>query len=118
MITLDTTLLGWRLRDLDLAFLPFALGQGIAQYVADPEFQRQVDEAPTPERGRVTPAALRSLWRLARGYPGSTWQNLRSPRPRQAALTFIDTFTRPSLSWSDVALVRGATRLPLLALTG
>jgi lactate 2-monooxygenase len=114
VITLDTTLLGWRLRDLDLAFLPFALGKGIAQYVADPEFQRQVDEAPAPERGEVTPEALRSLWRLARAYPGSTWQNLGSPRPRQAAMTFLETFTRPSLNWEDVALVRDATRLPLM----
>lgn len=114
VITLDTTLLGWRLRDLDLAFLPFALGKGIAQYVADPEFQRQVDEAPVPERGQVTPEALRSLWRLAHAYPGSTWQNLRSARPRQAAMTFLETFTRPSLNWEDVALVRDATRLPLL----
>jgi isopentenyl diphosphate isomerase/L-lactate dehydrogenase-like FMN-dependent dehydrogenase len=114
VITLDTTLLGWRLRDLDLAFLPFALGKGIAQYVADPEFQRQIDEAPAPEAGDVNLAALRSLWRVSRAYPGSVWQNLRSPRPRQAAMTFVDTFTRPSLNWDDVALVRDATRLPLL----
>jgi isopentenyl diphosphate isomerase/L-lactate dehydrogenase-like FMN-dependent dehydrogenase len=114
VITLDTTLLGWRLRDLDLAFLPFALAKGIAQYVADPEFQRQVDEAPAPEAGDVNLAALRSLWRVSRAYPGSVWQNLRSPRPRQAAMTFVDTFTRPSLNWDDVALVRDATQLPLL----
>jgi lactate 2-monooxygenase len=114
VITLDTTLLGWRLRDLDLAFLPFALGKGIAQYVADPEFQRQIDQAPAPKAGDVNLAALRSLWRVARAYPGSVWQNLRSPRPRQAAMTFIDTFTRPSLNWDDVALVRDPTRLPLL----
>ena len=114
VITLDTTLLGWRVRDLDLAFLPVALGKGIAQYVADPEFQRQIDEAPAPEAGDVNLAALRSLWRVSRAYPGSVWQNLRSPRPRQAAMTFVDTFTRPSLNWDDVALVRDATRLPLL----
>jgi isopentenyl diphosphate isomerase/L-lactate dehydrogenase-like FMN-dependent dehydrogenase len=114
VLTLDTTMLGWRLRDLDLAFLPFAVGKGIAQYVADPEFQRQVDEAPVPQRGRVTATALRSLWTLARAYPGSTWRNLRSPRPRQAAMTFVDTFTRPSLNWNDLALIRDATRLPLL----
>jgi isopentenyl diphosphate isomerase/L-lactate dehydrogenase-like FMN-dependent dehydrogenase len=114
VITLDTTLLGWRLRDLDLAYLPFALGKGIAQYVADPEFQRQLDEAPEPERGEVNLAALRSLWRVSRAYPGSVWQNLRSARPRQAAMTFVDTFTRPTLNWDDVALVREATRLPLL----
>src|SRR5213080_2399932 len=80
VITLVTTLLGWRLRDLDLAFLPFALGQGIAQYVADPEFQRQLDEAPEPERGEVNVAALRSLCRVSRTYPGSVWHNLRSAR--------------------------------------
>ena len=113
-ITLDTTLLGWRLRDLDLAYLPFALGKGIAQYVADPEFQRQLDTASAPERGDVNLAALRSLWRVSRAYPGSVWQNVRSPRPRKAAMTFVDTFTRPSLNWEDVALVRGLTRLPLL----
>jgi len=114
VITLDTTLLGWRLRDLDLAYLPFALGKGIAQYVADPEFQRQLDEAPEPERGKVNVAALRSLWRVSRTYPGSVWHNLRSARPRQAAMTFVDTFTRPTLNWDDIALVREATRLPLL----
>jgi lactate 2-monooxygenase len=114
VITLDTTLLGWRLRDLDLAYLPFALGKGIAQYVADPEFQRQLDEAPEPERGKVNVAALRSLWRVSRTYPGSVWHNLRSARPRQAAMTFVDTFTRPTLNWDDVAFVREATRLPLL----
>jgi lactate 2-monooxygenase len=114
VITLDTTLLGWRLRDLDLAYLPFALGKGIAQYVADPEFQRQLDEAPEPERGEVNVAALRSLWRVSRTYPGSVWHNLRSARPRQAAMTFVETFTRPTLNWDDVAFVREATRLPLL----
>jgi lactate 2-monooxygenase len=114
VITLDTTLLGWRLRDLDLAYLPFALGKGIAQYVADPEFQKQLDAAPVPERGDVNLAALRSLWRVSKAYPGSVWQNVRSTRPRKAAMTFVDTFTRPSLSWADVALVRDATRLPLL----
>jgi lactate 2-monooxygenase len=114
VITLDTTLLGWRLRDLDLAYLPFALGKGIAQYVADPEFQRQLDEAPKPERGEVNVAALRSLWRVSRTYPGSVWHNLRSARPRQAAMTFVETFTRPTLNWDDVAFVREATRLPLL----
>jgi lactate 2-monooxygenase len=114
VVTLDTTLLGWRLRDLDLAFLPFALGKGISQYVADPEFQRQLDVAPVPPRGRINVAALRSLWQVSREYPGSAWRNLRSTRPRKAAMTFVETFTRPALSWNDVAFVRDATRLPLL----
>jgi lactate 2-monooxygenase len=114
VVTLDTTMLGWRLRDLDLGYLPFLAGKGIAQYVNDPVFQRLVDDAAPPERGPVTPAAIRALWRLARGYPGSTWANLRSPRPRQAVRTFLDLFARPSLNWQDLAIVRDATELPIL----
>jgi lactate 2-monooxygenase len=114
VVTLDTTMLGWRLRDLDLGFLPFLAGKGIAQYVSDPVFQRLVDEAEPPERGAVTPGAIRALWRLARAYPGSTWANLRSPRPRQAVRTFLDVFARASLNWEDLALVRDATKLPVL----
>ena len=114
VVTLDTTMLGWRLRDLDLGYLPFLAGKGIAQYVTDPVFQQLVDHAPPPERGPVTLTAVRALWRLARAYPGSTWANLRSPRPRQAVRTFLDVFARPSLNWQDLALVRDATTLPIL----
>ena len=35
-------MLGWRCRDLDLAYLPFAVGKGIAQYTSDPVFQRKL----------------------------------------------------------------------------
>ena len=114
VVTLDTTTLGWRIRDLDLGFLPFLGAEGIAQYVSDPAFQRLVDVAPPPARGRMTPAALRALWRLSRRYPGSTWENLRSPRPRLAVRTFLDVFARPTMQWQDLALVRAATRLPVL----
>ncbi|MEN3311694.1 MAG: lactate 2-monooxygenase [Actinomycetota bacterium] len=114
VVTLDTTMLGWRLRDLDLGYLPFLAGKGIAQYVSDPVFQRLVDDAPLPERGPVTPAAVRALWRLARAYPGSTSANLRSQRPQQAVRTFLNVFARPSLNWQDLAVVRDATKLPIL----
>src|SRR6478752_446722 len=36
---LDTSVLGWRPRDLDQGYLPFALGDGIAQYTSDPVFR-------------------------------------------------------------------------------
>jgi FMN-dependent dehydrogenase len=39
VVTLDTYLLGWRERDLQLAWLPFVLGQGIANYLTDPAFR-------------------------------------------------------------------------------
>jgi lactate 2-monooxygenase len=114
VLTLDTTMLGWRLRDLDLAFLPFILGKGIAQYVSDPEFQRRLDHVEPPPAGRPNLAAVRALVQLARAYPGSTWRNLRSPRPRAAARLFMQVFPRPSLDWHDVAFLRETTRLPLL----
>src|SRR5262245_30559497 len=39
VLTLDTTMLGWRPRDLDLGSLPFLEGKGIAQYTTDPVFR-------------------------------------------------------------------------------
>jgi lactate 2-monooxygenase len=45
-ITLDTTILGWRPRDLDLGFLPFLRGQGIAQYTSDPAFRALLAQPP------------------------------------------------------------------------
>ncbi len=45
-ITLDTTILGWRPRDLDLGFLPFLRGQGIAQYTSDPAFRALLAQSP------------------------------------------------------------------------
>ena len=114
VLTLDTTMLGWRLRDLDLAYLPFILGRGIAQYVSDPEFQRRLEGVEPAPAGRPNVAAIRSLYRLARAYPGSTWRNLVSPRPRAAARLFMDLFPRPSLNWDDVDFLRESTRLPLL----
>ena len=43
-ITLDTTILGWRIQDLDIGHLPFLEGKGIAQYTSDPIFNRILDE--------------------------------------------------------------------------
>jgi len=37
----DTEVEGWRVRDLDLAYLPFLRGKGIAQYTSDPVSSRQ-----------------------------------------------------------------------------
>jgi lactate 2-monooxygenase len=117
VVTLDTTLFGWRPRDLDLAFLPFALGKGIAQYTSDPVFNRLLDETAgkaTTDSGGVTLTAVRSLFALARRYPGSFWSNLTSARPRRAVRLFLDIYSRPSLSWGDLAFLQGLTRLPIL----
>ena len=115
--TLDTTLFGWRPRDLDLAFLPFMYGAGIAQYTSDPVFMHLLETTAAPvavPRGRVTPAMLRTFVRQARAHPGTFWSNVRSGRPLRAVSQFVRTYSRPSLTWKDVAFLRGLTDLPIL----
>lgn len=118
VVTLDTHVLGWRPWDLDLAYLPFARGQGIAQYTSDPVFselvRQRASRARTEPSPRPTPAALRTLAAISRAHPGSVLSNLRSPLPRAAVETFLDVFSRSSLTWQDLAWLRERTRLPIL----
>jgi isopentenyl diphosphate isomerase/L-lactate dehydrogenase-like FMN-dependent dehydrogenase len=127
VVTLDTTMLGWRPRDLDLGHLPFAQGKGIAQYTSDPVFRRLVEErasAPAPAQAvaaaerdrqpRPTLAAVRALVGMARAWPGPLLGNLRSPLPRAAVETFLGTYSRPSITWADLAWLRARTRLPIV----
>jgi lactate 2-monooxygenase len=118
VVTLDTTMLGWRLRDLDQAYLPFLRGKGIAQYVSDPVFQRLLDEP--EEEGLMKPetkltlATLKAVWQLINNYPGSFWTNLRSGRPMRAVRQFTNMYTNPSLSWKDLPFLREHTKLPII----
>ena len=57
VVTLDTAYLGWRPRDLDLGHLPFARGEGIAQYTSDPVFRRLVAERVASAAGAAPTAA-------------------------------------------------------------
>ncbi len=115
VLTVDTTLLAWRIRDLDLGWLPFPRGRGIAQYTSDPVFTEEITaDGPGASPGRPNVAALRAFWQLSRSYPGRTLRNLRSPLPRAAVQRFGATFSRPSLNWGDLARLRERTRLPIL----
>lgn len=119
VVTLDTHVLGWRTRDLDLGHLPFARGLGIAQYTSDPVFRELVQEriaqpAPGEPSPRPTPAAVRALVSMARHHPGALLDNLRSPLPRAAVETFLDVFSRSDLTWNDLHRLRGMTSLPVL----
>jgi lactate 2-monooxygenase len=117
VVTLDTTMLGWRSRDLAMAYLPFLRGMGIAQYTSDPVFQRLIADAPD---GRSAPAtrpnlaALATLIKLVRRYPGRFWPALRSGRARRAVERFVEIYSRPSLTWEDLTFLRERTRLPIL----
>ena len=120
VVTLDTTVLGWRPQDLDLGSLPFARGQGIAQYTSDPRFRDVVRQRIEAARGRAVPraeitlGAIRTLLSITRNHPGRFLANLRSPEPRAAVETFLDIYSNPGLSWAHLATLRERTRLPIV----
>jgi L-lactate dehydrogenase (cytochrome) len=116
VITLDTPTLGWRTRDLDLAYLPFMFGKGIAQYTSDPVFESLLGSSreDAEVRPRLTFSSLRALVQLTRAYPGRFFTNIRSPLPRAAVREFVEIYSRTSLTWDDLPFVRERTKLPVL----
>ena len=84
VITLDTTLLGWRPLDLDRGYSPFLENKGIANYTSDPVFRR----------------------RLA-GVPAEA-------APLPAGVVFAGVFQNPGLSWEQLPLIRANWDGPIL----
>jgi isopentenyl diphosphate isomerase/L-lactate dehydrogenase-like FMN-dependent dehydrogenase len=118
VVTLDTTLLGWRPQDLNLGSLPFSQGLGIAQYTSDRRFLELVREriaaAAPAEKVDVTLGAIRSLLSIIRNHPGGFLANLRSKEPRAAVETFLDIYSNPGLSWEHLATLNDRTTLPVV----
>lgn len=129
VLTLDTTMLGWRPRDLALGYLPFLEGKGIAQYTSDPVFMREVREAgrasrpDEPRSGDGSPGTVRptlSLQTIATAlaqkanFPGGLLKNLASPDPRAAVARFVATYSRSNITWDDLKFLRQHTKLPIV----
>lgn len=83
VVTVDTTLLGWRLRDLENSYLPFLEEEGLANYWSDPAFEELLGSPPD--------------------------QN-----PMEAIQLFVEIFSEPGLTWSDIEWIRDVTDLPLI----
>jgi lactate 2-monooxygenase len=113
VVTLDTTMLGWRCRDLDLAYLPFAVGKGIAQYTSDPVFRSMLKPGKL-EGGKPTLKGIRSMLEVNDAYPGGVIKNMRSGMAIAAVRTFLSIYSRPSLTWDDLPFLRERTKLPIL----
>ena len=75
VITLDTTMLGWRPVDLDHGFLPFQTGQGLAQYTSDPVFRAMLDKPPEQDL-----AAAARLFATIYSDPTLDWERLHRIR--------------------------------------
>lgn len=117
VLTLDTTMLGWRPRDLGLGSLPFMAGRGIAQYTSDPVFRAQLSLPFEPGDGPKPPLNLQTIaTALAQkaNFPGGFLKNLASGEPRAAVQRFMTTYSRPSLQWDELKFLRSHTKLPLV----
>lgn len=79
VVTVDTTLLGWRPADLDRGYLPFLAGEGIANYTSDPVFARRL-ERPASEDPGAAGLAFASVF----PHPGLSWDRLAWLRERWA----------------------------------
>ena len=84
VITLDTTLLGWRPLDLDRGYSPFLENKGIANYTSDPVFRRK--HMPVPAEAA----------------------------PLAAGIAFARVFQHPGLSWDQLPLIRANWDGPIL----
>lgn len=71
VITLDTTLLGWRPKDLDRGYLPFLKAEGIANYITDPVFT-----GPLAKPAEEDPFAAGLRFAQVFPNPGLTWTDL------------------------------------------
>ncbi len=132
VLTLDTTMLGWRTHDLDIAFLPFLQGKGIAQYTSDPVFLKLLDEELKQPKGAddfkpaISFSTIKNLITAVKNFPntygtsrgnregGNFFTKLRSGKPMGAVKLFTKIYTNSELTWDDLAFLRQHTKLPIL----
>ena len=117
VVTLDTTELGWRPRDLSRGYLPFLAGRGIANYVSDPVFMtlETASDALPGATPRLRLGAIRSALELIRSWPEGALSGLRAgPDMLRTIRKFIALYSRPDLTWDDLPKLRQWTRLPIV----
>ena len=117
VVTLDTSLLGWRTQDLDAAYLPFLEGKGIAQYTSDPVFQQLMEEPSATNTAKlsVSLSAITGFIKMVNAYPGNNFfSKLSSGKPLKAVKKFTGIYSNPAITWDDLQFLRQQTKLPIL----
>lgn len=71
IVTLDTSMLGWRERDLEHGYLPFFSGEGLSNYFTDPVFRASLKEPPEQNPGEAV-----RLWANIFTNTTLTWDDL------------------------------------------
>jgi isopentenyl diphosphate isomerase/L-lactate dehydrogenase-like FMN-dependent dehydrogenase len=90
VVTVDSTLLGWRERDLRNAYLPFLKGEGMGNYFSDPVFRSKLDE---PPEKNIKAASLKAL--EEGNNTCFTWKELDFIRERTPLPLLIKGITHP-----------------------
>ena len=98
VLTLDTTLLGWRTGDLDIAYLPFLLGKGIAQYTSDPVFRNLVEEEIAQEHPELDKAS----------------PEYKEVFGQTCVMMFTRIYNNSATTWDDLVFLRDQTSLPII----
>ncbi|MEL6989755.1 MAG: alpha-hydroxy-acid oxidizing protein, partial [Bacteroidota bacterium] len=115
VLTVDTSVLGWRTKDLNNAYLPFLHGHGIAQYTSDPVFQEIVKMADKEKsETSVNEDSIHFILNLAKKIPGKNLENLKSGKAIKIVKTFTRIFANPGLNWDDLEWLRSHVKIPIL----
>lgn len=69
VVTVDTRFMGYRVRDLQEAYLPFLKGQGIANYLSDPAFNASLEES-----AEANPQGAIAKWAEIYSDPSQSWE--------------------------------------------
>jgi lactate 2-monooxygenase len=112
VLTVDTTLLGWRTRDLELGYLPFLWGLGIAQYSSDPVFQGYVKNGwsnggQSNLKPKATLQTIRNILKLKSNFKGTMKEAMALVK------LFTQIYSNPALSWEKVTWLKSKTHLPV-----
>ena len=81
VVTVDTSILGWRPRDLANAYLPFIRGEGCAQFFTDPVFCAKLDKPPQEDLLTAAATMLMTFPHLALTWDDLDWLRERTSLP-------------------------------------
>jgi len=90
VVTLDTLTMPWRPRDLQNAYLPFLLGEGIANYTSDPAFRAKLSAPPEED-----PQGAIGMWAMTFPNPGMSWDDLAALRSETSLPLLVKGILHP-----------------------
>jgi lactate 2-monooxygenase len=65
-------------------------------------------------KAKITPESLEFMIKLAKKFPGSSIENIKTKRAIKAVKAFSKIFANPALNWDDLDWLRNLTDLPII----